>query len=138
MALVDRGPPEGLREMTLAGAGRAEEEGILVLRDETAGGELVDQSAIPLLVKREVKAVERAIGVPEACLLVPPGQQPVLPPDQLVADEGREEVERGEPLGLGRAGAGASRTSAMPERRSWRRARSSSTRFMTCLQSCDR
>ena len=73
MALVDRGPPEGLREMTLAGAGRAEEEGILVLRDETAGGELVDQSAIHLLVKREVKAVERAIGVPEACLLVPPG-----------------------------------------------------------------
>ena len=51
------------------------------------------QSAIHLLVKREVKAVERAIGVPEACLLVPP--------DQLVADEGREEVERGEPLGLG-------------------------------------
>ena len=101
MALVDRGPPEGLREMTLTGAGRAEEEGILVLRDETAGGELVDQSAIHLLVKREVKAVERAIGVPEACLLVPPGQQPVLPPDQLVADEGREEVERGEPLGLG-------------------------------------
>ena len=93
MALVDRGPPEGLREMTLTGAGRAEEEGILVLRDETAGGELVDQSAIHLLVKREVKAVERAIGVPEACLLVPPGQ--------LVADEGREEVERGEPLGLG-------------------------------------
>ena len=66
-----------------------------------AGGELVDQSAIHLLVKREVKAIERAIGVPEACLLVPPGQQLVLPPDQLVADEGREEVERGEPLGLG-------------------------------------
>ena len=46
MALVDRGPPEGLREMTLAGAGRAEEDlASIVLRDETAGGELVDQSA---------------------------------------------------------------------------------------------
>ena len=114
MALVDRGPPEGLREMTLAGAGRAEEEGILVLRDETAGGELVDQSAIHLLVKREVKAVERAIGVPEACLLVPPGQQagPAAGPAR------RRRGPRGSPSGASRSvwacRSRASRTSAMP------------------------
>jgi hypothetical protein len=34
MALLDDGEADGLREMTLAGAGRAQEEAVLVLRDE--------------------------------------------------------------------------------------------------------
>ena len=34
--LVDRGAAEGLREMTLAGARRAREKGILALQDEAA------------------------------------------------------------------------------------------------------
>ena len=44
MALLDGGASDGLREMALAGAGRAEEERVFALGDEAAGGELVDRA----------------------------------------------------------------------------------------------
>ena len=66
VALLDRGAADGLGEVALAGAGRAEEERVLALRDEARGGELVDQRAVHLLVEVEVEAVERAVRVAEA------------------------------------------------------------------------
>ena len=103
IALLDGGAANGLREVTLAGAGRAEQEGILALRDEAHGGQFVDQGAVHLPVEGEIKAVERAVGVPEAGLLMPPGEEAVLAPEKLVGDQRRDEVERGEWLGLGLA-----------------------------------
>ena len=44
MALLDGGAADGLGEVALAGAGRAEEERVLALLDEAAGGELVDRA----------------------------------------------------------------------------------------------
>ena len=48
-----------LREVALAGAGRSEEERVLVLADEARGGELEDERAVHLLVEVEVEGVER-------------------------------------------------------------------------------
>ena len=59
VALLDRGEAEGLGEVALAGAGRAEEEHVLAALDEARGGELVDELAVDLLVEVEVEAVER-------------------------------------------------------------------------------
>ena len=65
-----------------------------------AGGELVDERAIHLLVEIEIEAVERAIGIAKARLLVPPLEQPVLSALEFVADERGDEIERRESFGL--------------------------------------
>ncbi len=57
VALLDRRMSEGLGHVTLAGARRTEEEDVLVLRDEAAGGELEDERAIEMLAKGEIKGV---------------------------------------------------------------------------------
>ncbi len=95
VALLNRGAADGLREMALARAGHAEKEDVFAPLDEAAGGELVDQGAIHLLVEVEIEGVERAVGVAEAGLLVPAGQEPVLAADA---------VRRGRAWTRGRAG----------------------------------
>ena len=70
IALLDRRAADGLGEMALAGAWRAEKERVFALRDEAAGGQLVDQRAVHLLVEIEIEGVERAIGIAEARLFV--------------------------------------------------------------------
>ena len=92
VALVDRGAADGLGEMTLACAGRADQQSVLALGDESSGGELEDEGAVDLLVEGEVEAVEGAVGVAEAGLLVSSGEQAVLAPLELVGDEGGDEV----------------------------------------------
>ena len=58
VALQDGGAPDRVREVTLAGAGRPEEEDVVALGDEARGGELVDERPIHLLVEIKVKGVE--------------------------------------------------------------------------------
>ena len=43
IALLDRGTANGLREMTLARAGRAEEERVFTPLDEAGRGEVVEE-----------------------------------------------------------------------------------------------
>ena len=63
-------------------------------------GEVVDQGAIHLLVEIEIKAIERAIGIAEAGLFVPPLEQPILSAQELVGDQRRHEIDRREAIGL--------------------------------------
>ena len=137
MALLDRGAADGLREMALAGAGQPEKEGVFAPLDEAAGGEFEDEGAVHLLVEVEVEGVEGLAGVAEAGLLVPALKEPVLAAHQLVVDEGRDEVERGELFGLGLTEPGFEDGGHAGER-SLRRARSSSMRVMRGLLSCGR
>ena len=74
--------------MALARTGRPEQERVFALGDEAGGGELEDERAVDLLVEGEVEAVEGAVGVAEAGLLVSPGEQAVLAP-----------LERGDEVG---------------------------------------
>ena len=76
VALLDRGAADGLSQVALPRAGRADEQSVLALGDEAGGGELEDEGTVDLLVEGEVEAVERAFGVAEARLLVPSGEQP--------------------------------------------------------------
>jgi hypothetical protein len=76
-ALQDDGVSDGLGEVALAGAGRAEEERILGRGEEVSGGEVEDQGAVHLLVEVEVEAVERLALVAEASLLDAPSDQPI-------------------------------------------------------------
>jgi hypothetical protein len=87
--------------VAFAGAGPAEEEPVLPLGDEAAGGELEDEGPIHLLVEVEIEGVERLAGVAEAGVLDAALEQPVLPLQELVLDEGREEVDRDQLLRLG-------------------------------------
>src|SRR5207253_3127451 len=126
VALLDRGEADRLRHVALAGAGRAEEEGIGVLGDPAGGGQLEDEGAVHLFVEVEVKGIEPLGGVAEARLLQAPFEEPILPADELVLDEAREEIDGGQLLGL-RLEQADLQPAAMPEQRSWRRARCSST-----------
>jgi hypothetical protein len=101
MALLDDGDADRLGQVTLPRAGPAEEEPVLALGDEAARGELEDEGAIHLLVEVEIEGIEGLAGVAEARLLEPAFQEPVLALEELVLDEGGEEVDRGELLGLG-------------------------------------
>jgi hypothetical protein len=92
----------------------------------------VDERAVHLLVEIEIEGVERAVGVAKVGVLDPARDEPVLPTDEFVADERRYEIDWRLPFGLGVAQA---RVAAIPERRSLRRAASSSTRFMWGLLS---
>ena len=87
--------------VTLARTGRAEKQSVFALGDEAGGGELEDEGAVDLPVEGEVEAVEGAVGVAESGLLVAPGEQPVLAPEELVGDEGGDEVDGGHLLDLG-------------------------------------
>src|SRR5881628_494357 len=100
VALVDEGAAEGLREVTLPRAGRAEEDRVLVRGEEAAGGELEDEAALHLLVEVEVEAVERLVGVAELGLLEAAGEEAVGAVGELVLDEEREEVGGGAVIGL--------------------------------------
>jgi hypothetical protein len=86
MALLDDGHTDGLSEMALPRAGRAEEEPVVVLGDEAAGGEFEDEAAVELLVEVEIEGVERLADVAEAGLLeaalITP-QNPTEPSDSM-------------------------------------------------------
>ena len=100
IALQDGGAPDGLRQVALAGAGRPEEEHVLPLRNETRGGELVDERPIHLLVEIKVKGVERALGITKARELVAAFEQAILPAAEFVGDEGGDEIDGRHLLGL--------------------------------------
>ena len=100
IALLGGGVPNRLREMALAGARRAEKERVFALANEAGRREFVDERAIHLLVEIKIETVERAVRIAEAGLFMAPFKEPVLPPLQFIADEGGDQVERGEFLGL--------------------------------------
>src|SRR5208282_3270946 len=106
VSLLDGGLADGLCQVTLAGAGWAEKQGIFVARDEGAGGEVEDQAAIHLLVESEVEVVESLLGVAELSLLFPPLQQALTPQGEFVGDQARQQVDGGERFGLGLAQTG--------------------------------
>ena len=70
------------------------------MQDEAGRGQVVDERAVHLLVEIEIEGVERAIGIAKARLLDTPRDQPVLPAQQLVADERRDEIDGRLPFGL--------------------------------------
>jgi len=100
---VDGGLADGLRQVTLAGAGWAEKQGIFVARDEGASAQIEDQAAIHLLVESEVEVVEGLLGVAELGLLFPPLQQALATQGKFVGDQARQQVDGGERFGLGLA-----------------------------------
>ena len=62
---------------------------------EARGGEVVDQGPVHLAVEVEVEAGERAFGVPKTSLLRASLEEAVLPAQELVRDDGRDEIEGG-------------------------------------------
>jgi hypothetical protein len=86
--------------MALTGSWRTEKERVLVLTDEARGREFEYELAIHLLVEVEVEAVEGSVDVAKAGLLEALREQPILPAQELVADEDGQEVEVHKLLGL--------------------------------------
>src|ERR1022692_4704467 len=109
VTLLDGGLADGLRQVTLAGAGWAEKQGIFVARDEGASGQIEDQAAIHLLVESEVEVVEGLVRVAELGLLFPPLQQALAAQGQFVGDQTGEQVDGSEWFGLGLAQTGLQR-----------------------------
>src|SRR5262245_49030426 len=101
MALLDDGEAEGLCQVALAGARRAQKEGIGVLRNPPRRREFEDEGAVHLLVELEVKGVEALVAVAEARVLDPSLEQSVLAAEEFILDEVGEEIEWREFFGLG-------------------------------------
>ena len=92
--LENRRAADGLGQMTLAGPGRSKEEDVLALSDEASGGEFVDERAIHLLVEFEIEAGQRSIRIAKASQLRTALEEPVLPSQQLIGYESRDDVQR--------------------------------------------
>jgi hypothetical protein len=59
VTLLDGGLADGLSQVTFAGAGWTEKQGVFVPGDKSAGGQIEDQAAIHLLVEGEVEVIGR-------------------------------------------------------------------------------
>jgi hypothetical protein len=101
VALLDHGEADGLSQVALAGAGRAEEEGIGVLGDPASGGALEDEGAVHFPVEVEIEGVQALADIAKARLLHPALQEPILPAEQFVLHEAGEQIDRHQLLGLG-------------------------------------
>ena len=93
-------PARWLAPDDFACTGWPDQQDVLALRDEASGRQLEEEGTIHFLVEAEVEAVERSRRIAEACLDTPPVEQTILPALQFVVDEGREQIQRGEPFGL--------------------------------------
>jgi hypothetical protein len=96
------------------------------LLDEAGGGQIENDRPVHLLVEVEIEILQGAIGITEGGELVPARQESVFAPAELMGDE----------VAIRSSGASrsawawrnrVSRTLAMPDSRSCRSARSSST-----------
>lgn len=81
------------------GAGWADEQAALVLGIDAAGDELGDELAIELLIEVEIEGVERLADAAEAGVLDEALEEAVLAPEEFVADEGGEGIDRGRLVG---------------------------------------
>ena len=106
VALLDGRLTDGLGQMALARAARAEEQRVFAAVDEGAGGEVEDQTAIHLRVEGEVEVVERLVGIAEAGLFAAPFEQAVGAARELVGDQHGEQVDGRHGFGLRLAQAG--------------------------------
>src|SRR3989442_15379109 len=77
VALLDDGTADGLSQVAFPRPWWPKKERVFPLRDETAGGELVDQRPVHLLVEIEIEGIERAIRITEASLLMPALELPI-------------------------------------------------------------
>jgi hypothetical protein len=94
-----------------------EEDRVLALGDEAAGGELEDEAAVHFLVEGEVKAVERLVGIAEVGLGEAAGEEAIGAAGELVLEEEGQEVGEREVLGLGLHEAGLETRRDAAERR---------------------
>ena len=101
VALLNGGLPNGLSQMTLAGAARAEKQSVFPLADESAGSQIEDQTAIHFRVEIEVELVESLLRVPELGQFAPPLEQSLAASAQLVADQTRDQIDRRHVRALG-------------------------------------
>jgi hypothetical protein len=100
IALLNGGLANGLSEMTLAGAGRAEKQAVLMFGDEVGRGQVEDEAAVHLLVEVEVEVIERLLWIAELGGLSATVQQTVTATIQFIGNEARDEINRRHALGL--------------------------------------
>jgi hypothetical protein len=95
ISLLNRRAADRLRQVTLAGAGRAEKEYVFALADDAGGRELVNEGAVHLLVAIKVQRCRASDRIAKACELVATLVESILATLPLVTDEGRDEINRG-------------------------------------------
>ena len=137
IALEDGGAADGLREVALPGARRSEEEDVLTLGDEAGGRKVVDKARFIFLLKSKSKVSSERSGSRKRASLCRRSSRRSWRRRSSSATSA-ETRSMGAIFSVCACRSRVSRTAAIPESRSWRRARSSSMRFITGLLSCDR
>src|SRR6202521_587916 len=100
IALLNRGLPDGLRQVAFPSASGAEEQSIFALADERSRGQIEDQTAIHLGIKSEVEVVERAVGIAETGLFAAPVQQTVGAAREFIGNQTRDQIDGRHRFGL--------------------------------------
>ena len=70
------------------------QDAIALLDHGAADGQLVDQGPVHLLVEIEIESVQRACRITEARLFVPALEETILPTQQLIGHEHRDQIDR--------------------------------------------
>jgi hypothetical protein len=124
------GLADGLASMTLARAGRAQKQSVLMAANEGTPEQLEDQTAIHLGIEGEIEVVQGLERIAKGGLLAPAFEQPVGAPAEFIGHQTGDQVPgapwtRPEPERRR-----VSSTAAIPPRRNCLGARFNSTRFI--------
>src|SRR4051812_43704642 len=99
ISLLNRGDSDGLRQMTLACAWRAEKQRVFVPGDEVASRQIEDKAAVHLLIEVEVETVE-CVQVAKAGRLATAFQQTITTASQFIRNETRDQIDWRHRFGL--------------------------------------
>src|SRR5216683_5111200 len=83
-----------LGQVTFAGARRTKKQCVFAAANKVSRGQVEHQAAIHLLVKVEIKVVERRMLVAKAGLLAAALEQPVTASSQLIGDQTGKQIDR--------------------------------------------
>src|SRR5450756_2409984 len=95
VALLDDGLADGLRQVTFTGAGRTKKQCVFAAANKVRRRQVEHQAAIHLLVKVEIKVVERRMLVAKAGLLAAALKQTVTASSQLIGDQTGKQIDGG-------------------------------------------
>ena len=97
MSVLDRLVAEGLREMTFPHTGWAQQQDILALMNEPAGGEIIHCFSWHGRIERKIESVDR-LAFPEHCLLNPTLDHALMANLYLVLQDQLQELRMVQPM----------------------------------------
>ena len=101
IALMDGGQTDSLSQVAFSGAGRTQEQSILMFGDKASRSQIEDQRAVELFVEGELKVLQGLLRITELSLFLAAFEQSVTTAGKFIGDQAGDQIDGGHRLGLG-------------------------------------